>query len=352
MLADHADVTVAHGGRSEGEFRRRRRCCRSARTTRSRCASRSPPPTRSCADRCGRASERWLRASKARVVHDLYGPETLETLGAVRGPPAERRGRLLNALTLDRLTDALRTGHHFMCASERQRDLWLGVMLGQRLIGPEPYDRRPEPALACSTWCRSACPRSRPRRAGTGRAPLGDDAEVVLWNGGIWNWLDAVTAVRAVAALRRRRRRCGWSSWAPPRRRRPRGRRETRAEAAALGCSTGHLPLRLGAVRSARTGCSRPTARSRPTATTSRPASRSARGCSTASGPACRSSAPRRRARRPCAARRARGDRAARRRRAPRRRAGAGARAGPRGVCRAAARGRGGFRRGRSPRGR
>jgi glycosyltransferase involved in cell wall biosynthesis len=32
-----------------------------------------------------------------------------------------------------------------------------------------------------------------------------DDAEIVLWNGGIWPWLDAPTAIRAVVSLAERR---------------------------------------------------------------------------------------------------------------------------------------------------
>src|SRR6202044_3016580 len=80
--------------------------------------------------------DRWLRRWPARVVIDLYCPETLETLelAADRGAFARRQ---LMATTLDRLHAALRTGHNFICASESQRDLWIGAMLGLRLIDPE-----------------------------------------------------------------------------------------------------------------------------------------------------------------------------------------------------------------------
>ena len=71
---------------------------------------------------------------------DLYCPETLETLELTAGRSRLRR-RQLTATTLDRLHAALRTGHNFVCASETQRDLWLGAMLALRLIGPELYDR-------------------------------------------------------------------------------------------------------------------------------------------------------------------------------------------------------------------
>ncbi|MDQ3722277.1 MAG: glycosyltransferase, partial [Actinomycetota bacterium] len=150
----------------------------------------------------------WMRRSRARVIYDLYDPETLETLETFANGATLERYMWLE-LTLDRLQDALRGGHHFLCASERQRDLWIGAMYGQRLIGPTLYDRdpsfrsiidvvpfglpqEPPPAPACSV-VRNTFPAIAP------------DDEIVLWNGGIWNWLDPACAVRAFAHLRERR---------------------------------------------------------------------------------------------------------------------------------------------------
>ena len=50
---------------------------------------------------------------------------------------------MLDTLTLDRMVAALHDGHHFLCASEKQRDLWLGMLLAERLIPPDVYDRDP-----------------------------------------------------------------------------------------------------------------------------------------------------------------------------------------------------------------
>ncbi|MCW2996508.1 MAG: gtuS2-22 [Solirubrobacterales bacterium] len=150
----------------------------------------------------------WLRSSAKRIVFDLYDPETLETLElfATRKPLMRR---LMVALTLDRLDDALRTGHHFMCASEGQRDLWTGALLGARALTPDAYDADRslrttldlvpfglpgQPPVAGGPGVREAFP---------GR--VGPDDEIVLWNGGIWPWLDAPSAVAAVAALAARR---------------------------------------------------------------------------------------------------------------------------------------------------
>jgi glycosyltransferase involved in cell wall biosynthesis len=146
------------------------------------------------------------------VVIDLYCPETLETLEllAEGSGRASRLRREHTATTLDRLHAALRTGHHFMCASETQRDLWLGAMLALRMIGPDSYDRDPS-LRATIDLVPFGVPAEPPGHVAGVKGPreaipaLGADSEVVLWNGGIWRWLDAESAIRAVADLVERR---------------------------------------------------------------------------------------------------------------------------------------------------
>jgi glycosyltransferase involved in cell wall biosynthesis len=143
-----------------------------------------------------------LRRSGARLVLDLYDPYPLAVLEAYRGAPPLRR-RLQATLTLDTFTEALRMAHHVICASERQRDLWLGLMLGTGLMRPENYDA--DPTLrgridVVPTGVSTApIPGGRPLRE---RLPkIGEEDEIVLWYGGLWDWVDPVTAVRAFAAL-------------------------------------------------------------------------------------------------------------------------------------------------------
>jgi glycosyltransferase involved in cell wall biosynthesis len=209
VVARHADVTVAHGGRDSGPF--------GGLETLIPFKPHDPAPLRSLiasadvvvAHPVWPVLSRCLRRSPARVVHDLYNPETLETLELfARRPPLARR--LMGHATLDRLHDALRTGHHFMCASERQRDLWLGAMLALRLIEPEAYDADPGLRSVIDTvpfGLPSEPPAPAPGVAGPrDRIPaLDGDSELVLWNGGIWDWLDGETAVRAAALLAERR---------------------------------------------------------------------------------------------------------------------------------------------------
>jgi hypothetical protein len=83
---------------------------------------------------------RMMTRSGARLIFDIYDPETFPTIEhyAERSP---RRRRLMAGFSVDRLTEALRIGHHFICASERQRDFYLGVMLAEGLISPAAYER-------------------------------------------------------------------------------------------------------------------------------------------------------------------------------------------------------------------
>jgi glycosyltransferase involved in cell wall biosynthesis len=146
----------------------------------------------------------WLRSSGARIVYDLYDPHPLEALETYAGARLAR-AELWGTVALDQLLDALHTGHHFICASERQRDLWIGALLARRLVSSQAYRRDPTLRSVIDV-VPFGVPDEPPRRVtGAGvRArfdSIGEDDEVVLWNGGIWNWLDPETAIRAVARL-------------------------------------------------------------------------------------------------------------------------------------------------------
>jgi glycosyltransferase involved in cell wall biosynthesis len=179
-----------------------------------------------------------LRRSGARLIFDLYDPEPFEVLEFLRDRPAPLR-RLVSTLTMDRIASAFHHGHHLMCASEKQRDLWLGALMAERLVSPARYDRDPTLRSVIDV-VPFGVPTEPPRSGGPGprEALAGVEAEdeLVLWNGGIWGWLDAPTAIRAAGELAQRRPRLrlvfmGAAKQGPARR----ATEEARATAAELG---------------------------------------------------------------------------------------------------------------------
>jgi glycosyltransferase involved in cell wall biosynthesis len=149
---------------------------------------------------------RRLSHSGARLIFDLYDPEVFGTLQNFEHRRAPLRA-LMAAYAADRVGGALRVGHHAICASERQRDLWIGAMLAAGLITPEVYDRDPTLRTLLDVVPYGVPPAAPARSPGVAlrqRLGVGDD-EIVLWNGGLWSWFDAPTAIRAIAALRQRR---------------------------------------------------------------------------------------------------------------------------------------------------
>jgi len=150
---------------------------------------------------------RELRRARVTVIADLYDPEGLEILDRFRS--ASQATRTLHATTsLDRLIDTLRHGHFFVCASDRQRDLWLGAMLALGLLTPAVYDRDPT-LRAVLDVLPFGVPAEPPSPPALGGDPIRErfsviapEDRVLLWNGGLWGWLDAPAAIRALARVR------------------------------------------------------------------------------------------------------------------------------------------------------
>src|SRR5262249_43423483 len=109
---------------------------------------------------------------------------------------------------LDELTVhvALETGDAFLCASERQRDLWLGALATVGRVDPAAYAADPSfrSLVAVLPSAIDPDPPLRPEPVLKGvLAGIAETDKVALWNGGIWNWLDPLTVIRAVHALGR-----------------------------------------------------------------------------------------------------------------------------------------------------
>src|SRR5208337_3850977 len=102
-------------------------------------------------------------------------------------------------------SEQLLRGDFFLCANERQRDLWMGMLLAlgrvnhltcqddpalHKLLAVVPFGLPERP------------PRPAPHPVLKGVHPaIGAGDKVVLWGGGIWPWLEPNLAIDAMALL-------------------------------------------------------------------------------------------------------------------------------------------------------
>jgi GT2 family glycosyltransferase/glycosyltransferase involved in cell wall biosynthesis len=144
-----------------------------------------------------------LRRSTKRLVVDVYDPMHIEQLEQARHlPEAEWSAQVADAT--QSITGQLLRGDYFLCASERQRHFYLGQLttLGrvtpqsyrddphlERLIGVVPFGIPDEDPAHDSKVLRGVVP------------GIGKDDLVLLWSGGLYNWFDPLTLIRAVAQL-------------------------------------------------------------------------------------------------------------------------------------------------------
>lgn len=141
-----------------------------------------------------------LAQSKAVLVVDLYDPWVLENLELHANLSDGRCAELLLADS-DAQNELIDAGDFFICASERQRDYWLGMLTSRGrveraawLADPELRDLIDVVAYGCPV----DPPEVRPALKGVHRDVRADDT-VLLWSGGAWEWFDPMLAVEAFA---------------------------------------------------------------------------------------------------------------------------------------------------------
>jgi glycosyltransferase involved in cell wall biosynthesis len=139
------------------------------------------------------------------LVFDIYDPILFELMETTPDAAAENHaGQLRSHVHL--LNNVLRRGDFFICASERQRDFWLGALvangritasatadLGRRdLIDVVPFGIDPTPVP----------PPPAGRLSLIAAIPaLGGAERIIVWPGGLWDWTDPQIVMKAMRIL-------------------------------------------------------------------------------------------------------------------------------------------------------
>ncbi|HEU4322446.1 MAG TPA: glycosyltransferase [Roseiflexaceae bacterium] len=149
----------------------------------------------------------FLTATNKIVVVDLYDPFPLGNLEffRVRSPKDARTQHGIDMLVLRYL---LGLGDFFVCASEEQRAYWMGALTLAGRLSPPSYadDRTLRRLIDLAPFGLSSEPPQHTRPVLKGVVPgIGPDDTVLLWGGGIWEWFDPPTLLRAMVTVGQQR---------------------------------------------------------------------------------------------------------------------------------------------------
>lgn len=142
-----------------------------------------------------------LAAIAPPLLIDLYDPTLLENLELFRtAAPAERAER--TAADRELLQRQLAAGDAFLCATERQRDLFIGALMAAGRITPALVDADPllRGLINVVSFGLPTDPPPEPAEPALRNVLPGIDAtsDLLLWTGGLWDWMDPHSLIRAM----------------------------------------------------------------------------------------------------------------------------------------------------------
>jgi glycosyltransferase involved in cell wall biosynthesis len=147
-----------------------------------------------------------LKDLTAHQIVDIYVPFVLENLFVHKWKIPELKDReTIHFNDLWVFNDQIRCGDHFLCANERQKDLFIGSLMSLNRINPASLDLNPDidDLITVVPFGISEDPRPE---APPERNPLRDafpqikaEDTVYLWGGVLTNWFDPLTLIQALA---------------------------------------------------------------------------------------------------------------------------------------------------------
>ncbi|MGM0365703.1 MAG: glycosyltransferase [Actinomycetota bacterium] len=144
-----------------------------------------------------------IKESDKYLVMDIYDPYNLAVLAEYKNEPMEKRLKV-HKLVHYNLNEQFYYGDFFMCASERQRDFWLGMAAALDRVNPYSYQQDPTLKKMIEV-VPFGLPSEKPmhtRQVLKGVVEgIGPDDFLILWGGGIYNWFDPLTLIKAMAQL-------------------------------------------------------------------------------------------------------------------------------------------------------
>ncbi|MBC7334011.1 MAG: glycosyltransferase, partial [Actinobacteria bacterium] len=152
-----------------------------------------------------------IKNSEKFLIMDIYDPYNLASLVEYKDEPFEKRLDVHKLIHYN-LNEQLYWGDFFICASERQRDFWLGMLAALGRVNPFSHDEDPTLRKMIDV-VPFGLPSNMPLhtenvlkgviKGASNKSGIYKNDFVVIWGGGIYNWFDPLTLIRAMAEISR-----------------------------------------------------------------------------------------------------------------------------------------------------
>lgn len=144
-----------------------------------------------------------IRNTQKVLIVDIYDPMHLEQLEQGRPNGYKEWTRATSDATAV-LNEQLARGDFFLCASERQRHFYLGQLAALGRVNPANYADDPDLTglIAVVPFGLEEKAPLHEKAVLKGVHPgIGEDDKLLLWSGGLYNWFDPLTLIKAVAKI-------------------------------------------------------------------------------------------------------------------------------------------------------
>ena len=143
---------------------------------------------------------------KRRFALDAFTPFYIEWMELSKNGMRGRRSWMASNRWY--LNMQLSMADYMFCADERQRDMWIGMLMALALIPPDMYERDPSlrSFIDVVPYGVSSAPLAHARPVLRGVVDgIGEDDRVLIWNGSITDWNDPFTLLDAMEHFATRR---------------------------------------------------------------------------------------------------------------------------------------------------
>ncbi len=150
------------------------------------------------------------KINKENIVYiaDLYDPLVIEVLEYTRYDSAAVKNTTF-MFNYYSLMLQIHAASHLLCSSEEQKSYYLGLLSGQKLIGPTEYSDSPDFSKYISIapfGMQDKLSPANDTEALEKRFPnIKKSDHIIYWGGGVWNWFDPISVIRALEIIARKR---------------------------------------------------------------------------------------------------------------------------------------------------